>query len=115
MLIAEEEARVRRALYFFLKEQPELTIVGETAEVRPLLRLAQVTSPDVILLDWNLPGCIPELLASLRRVNDGLRVIILGRHLDDRPATLAAGADAFICKGDAPQVLQATLQNWNTE
>lgn len=111
VLLAEGQTRVRRALHFFLKEQPGLIIVGETSEMKSLLRQVNVTYPDVVLLDWDLPGCAPtEVLQVLRQANHRLRVIALSSDTEVRYTALAAGANGFICKYDPPQVLLAALQ-----
>jgi DNA-binding NarL/FixJ family response regulator len=112
VLLAGGQAKVRWALHFFLKEQPGLIPVGETSEVETLLNQVTTTGADVVLLDWELPGYAPaELLAKLHQMNQRLWVVILSDHPDVRPAALAAGADAFICKNDPPQVLLAALQS----
>lgn len=109
VLVVEGQPKVRRALRFFLKEQPGLIPVGEISELETLLSQIRTTSPDVVLLDWELLGCTPtEWLATLRQVGHPLWVV-LSHHPDIRETALAAGADDFICKSDPPQMLLAAL------
>lgn len=109
VLLAANQTKVRRALRFFLKAQPGLLIVGETAEARFLFEQVEVTCPEVVLLDWDLPGCTPALLTKL--YNHSLWVIVLSSRPEVQSIVLAAGADAFISKSDSPQQLQVVLQN----
>ncbi len=112
VLLAEGQAKVRRALHFFLKAQPGLTLVGATSEMGSLLQQIKAARPDVVLLDWELPDNRPTaLLTLLRQANPTLWVISLSSQPDSRSAALAAGANGFVCKGDPPQVLLAALQD----
>jgi amidohydrolase len=105
---------VRRALHFFLKAQPGLNLVGETSAAESLLGQVEATRPEVVLLDWELPGCIPaEVLKELRQANHRLRVIALTRDAEAQYAALAAGANGFISKSDPPQMLLVALQAVN--
>jgi DNA-binding NarL/FixJ family response regulator len=72
---------------------------------------AQAQHPDLILLEWELPGQPGEgLLAELGTLNDGSRVVVLSRQPEARQAALAAGAEAFVSKADAPDKLLAALR-----
>lgn len=109
VLVVEGQPKVRRALRFFLKEQPNLIPVGELSEVNTLLSQIRATNPDIVLLDWELLGRTPtEWLATLRQASQPVWVV-LSHHPDVREIALAAGADGFICKSDPPQMLLAAL------
>ena len=119
VFLADDQAKVRSALRLLLDQEPGFHVVGEAAETEDLLAQVKVTNPDLILLDWELPdhsvpysladsGC--RLLSSLHTYYPGLRVIALSGQLEAHQAALAAGADAFVSKGDPPERLLATLR-----
>ena len=118
IFIADDEAKVRSALRLLLEHELELSVVGEAAEVQGLLTQVEVSQPDLMLLDWELPdlsgansatGSGSRLLAALRARCPCLTVIALSGRLEARQAALAAGADAFVSKGDPPKQLLSTL------
>lgn len=56
VFLADDQAKVRAALRLLLEQEPGLSVVGEVTEAKDLLAQVQVTQPDVVLLDWELPG-----------------------------------------------------------
>ena len=112
VLLADDQPNVRSALRLLLEQEMGLREVGEASDVSVLLSQVETNCPDLVLLDWELPGSKNiELLPSLRAKCPKLFVIVLSGHPEARQAALSAGADAFIGKGDPPKVLLATLRD----
>ncbi len=109
VLIADDQPQVRSALRLLLKQQPGMTVVGEAGDAEQALELAAAHQPDLVLLDWELPDRGGAVLAELRVVRPGLVVVALSSHPEARWAALAAGANAFVSKGDPPDRLLATI------
>jgi len=94
------------AIDLLLREEPGLNVVGVARETKSLLALLRVVRPGVLLLDWVLSGQpLTDVLAKILEWPDRPKIIVLGTIDDDREAILAAGADAFVVKGEAPQQL----------
>lgn len=111
ILLADDQKKVCSALQLLLGLEPGVEIVGETAEARHLLQQVEQTLPDVILLDWELPGFSPNgLLHRLHALFPGLKVIALSGRPEARQAALEAGVDAFVSKCDPPDRLLAALR-----
>lgn len=111
VLLADHHSEVRWALRTAIKEEPRLVVVGEATEAEALLSEAQALRPDLILLEWELPGRpVEELLSTLYALNNGCQVIILSRQPECETAALEAGADAFVSKAAAPEELLAALR-----
>lgn len=111
VFLADDQAEVRSALRLLLEQEAEVIIVGEAAAAEPLLGQIAAAHPDVILLDWELPGCTqPGWLAGLRTGCPDLRVVALSGRPEARAASLASGVTAFVSKGEAPERLLAVLQ-----
>ena len=117
ILIADDQTKVRFALRVLLQRQPTFEVVGEATNAEELCAQVEANCPDVVLLDWELPGLTPdELLAGLRRMCPGVAVIALSGRLEARQTVLDAGAHAFVCKCDSPQqLLKAIEQCKSTE
>jgi DNA-binding NarL/FixJ family response regulator len=111
VLLADHNSQVRWALRTAIREEPGLIVVGEATEAEALLSQAQALRPDLILLEWELPGQpMEEVLSTLRASSNGCQVIILSRQPECETAALAAGADAFISKAAAPEELLTALR-----
>ena len=110
ILIAERQAATRSALSGFLQGQPGLHVVGETADSQELLDQIELTRPDLVLLDWDLPGDSGgDLIPDLRQTACQPRVIVLGVRQESAPAALDAGANKFVCKAEQPSRLLAAI------
>jgi DNA-binding NarL/FixJ family response regulator len=109
ILIADDDAEVRSALHILLKAQPDLAVVGEAANALDLLEQIEAAHPTVLILDWGVIDLAPDMLAGLRERYPTLRVIVISGRPEARSAALAAGAVAFVSKGDPPDRLLTTL------
>jgi len=110
ILVADDQPKVRFALRVLLERQPGLKVVGEAADADDLLAQIETACPDLVLLDWELPGLAGgDLLSALRGVCPDLFIIALSGRLEVRRAALEAGADAFVYKCDPPERLLAAI------
>jgi DNA-binding NarL/FixJ family response regulator len=115
ILLADEQAKVRSALRLLLEQEPGLNVVGDTADAEALLTLTKETQPDLIILDWRIPGRqAAALLSSLREICPGVALLVLSGRPEKAQEALAAGADAFVSKGDSPERLLTALRSFTT-
>ena len=111
VLVADDEANVRGALRVALTWTEEAEVIGETSAAESVLASTAEHRPDMILLDWTLPGLdTKNLVAELHRTYPGLLVVALSVRPEARTAALAAGADAFVAKVDGPAELLSTIR-----
>ena len=92
-----------RALTRLVLEK-DYDVVGEAGDGAEAIQLAPAASPDVLLLDLNMPRMGgQEALPTLRRLLDRTKIIILttGRAPHERQEALEAGADGYIVKPDS--------------
>lgn len=110
ILVADSQPRVRFALRVLLEQQPGIQVVGEATDAQGLLAQARMTSPDLVLLGWELPGLLAvDSLSALRKIRSDLLVIALSGRPEARQAALKAGANAFVSKSDPPERLLAAI------
>ena len=111
ILLADDQPRVRFALRVLLERQPGLHVVGEAVDAFGLLDQVETTSPDLVLLGWELPDLVAVgSLSALRKICSDLFVIALSGRPEARRAALDAGADAFVSKSDPPDQLLAVIE-----
>jgi len=110
ILIADDQPQVRRALRLLLEQELSANVIGEAAEAKTLLALVAAGCPDLVLLDWGLPGmAAADLLVAVREACPALAVIVLSGQPEAEEKALAAGADAFVSKADPPEQLLAAI------
>jgi DNA-binding NarL/FixJ family response regulator len=110
VFLADADQKLRWALRAAIEELPGLVVVGESGESNGLLAQVGALSPDVILLEWELPGRpAVSLLRQLRAANEHCRVIVLSRDPNRSLSAQRAGADACLSKADPPERFLAAL------
>src|SRR5438270_11397547 len=77
VLVVDDSAAVREGLRALIATDRSLRTVGEAANADEGLELARTLSPDIILLDNEMPGMNGiELLPALRRELPGTRIVM---------------------------------------
>jgi len=114
ILIAEDDESLR-ALIRLTIEVGDVEI-REVADGDAALADAQHSRPDIVLLDWSMPGRSGlEVCRELRadaRTSDATIVMITARAQEsDRRAGLEAGADRYLTKPFSPLELLDTLRD----
>ncbi len=111
ILIADDHSVVRQGLHMFLRQDPELEVVGEAADGAEALRLARQLKPDVVLMDLLMPEMDGiEATAVIRRENPDTEVVALTSILEDGSVVGAvrAGAIGYLLKDtNAAELRQA--------
>jgi DNA-binding NarL/FixJ family response regulator len=110
ILLADSQPKVRLALRVLLRRQPGLSVVAEATDAHDLLNQVTESSPDLVLLGWDLPSWTSiGSVSPLRTLRPDLSVIALSGRPEERQAALTAGADAFVSKIDPPEYLLAAI------
>lgn len=111
IVLALRQAQARLVLELVLSDEPGLTVVGTASETEGLLALARTAQPDLVLVEWDLPGRpMPEVLMVARSLPHSTHVLVLGRDSQQHQPALHAGAQAFVLVGDPPECLLAAVR-----
>ena len=110
IVLADDQADVRSALRIVIEQETEFDVVGEAEEPGKLLAQVQKEKPEMVLLDWELsPSGMADLIAVLKRLCPGVKIVALSGRPEARRAAMMAEADAFVSKGDPPERLLEVL------
>jgi len=104
VLLADDHAVVRKGLRFLLSRSPDMEVVGEAADGREAVRLAEEVKPDVIVMDIAMPQLNGiEATARIIKRNPGVGVVILSMYSDEEylVRALTAGAKGYLLKDSA--------------
>ena len=113
LLLVDDQPAVRRGLGMRLVLEPDILVVGEAGTAREALTLAQTLSPDVVLMDVEMPEMNGiEATAALRSAVSRSAIVILSIHDDmlTRRRAQAAGAVAFVEKRGTIENLLAAIR-----
>ncbi len=106
IIVADRQDRVRFALRILLERMLGQKVMGEASNASELSILAAKTNPDILLLEWELPGLDAAIvLQELRRLHPDVWVIVTSSSTGARQAALEAGANAFVNKAAPPEAL----------
>jgi len=112
VLLVDDQPIVRHALRGRFHLEPDLEVIGEASTGSEALSLAQTLTPDVVLMDIEMPQMDGiEATAALHRVVPQSAVVILSIYDDaqTRGRAQAAGAVAFVEKRGATDALLAAI------
>ena len=110
IFIADADKKLRVALQILLHQEPGMQVTGVATDAKGLLAQVEASQPDVLLLDWYLPGMpVTDLLADLQALDMPPKIVVLSVRPEVKSTALASGADAFADKSGSPEELLAYL------
>lgn len=101
ILVADDHGVLRAGLRALLNDEPDLSVVGEADSGEEALKIAKKVSPDIVLMDLNMPGMGGiEAARMMVKSHPQTRVLILTVHEDNEllKEAIKAGASGYILK-----------------
>ncbi len=123
LIIADDDAKVRSAVKLLLgQDEACWQVIAEVRNVKELLAEVRKRKPQLLLLDWELPeesigGQRPpyydlkDRIEHLRKLNPDMFILVLSSEPLVKNSALKSGANAFVSKGDPPEVFMETLNS----
>jgi DNA-binding NarL/FixJ family response regulator len=112
LLLADDEAMVRRGLRLVLEAEDDLEVVAEAADGIEAINEARRVRPDVVLMDVRMPRMDGvEACRRLVEESDTKVVVLTTFDLDEHLfAAVRAGASGFLLKASPPEELVAAIR-----
>jgi DNA-binding NarL/FixJ family response regulator len=115
ILLVDDQPLIRSGIRALLDSEDDIEVVGEAADGQAGLALARQLSPDIVLMDVQMP--IMDGIEATRRIAgderlDCARVVVLTNYgLDEYVfQALRAGASGFVLKDSNPEELLHALR-----
>ena len=108
VVIADDHPVARAGIRKFLEKEPDIQVVAEASSGEEAIELVGELSPDVLLLDMELPGMRgTEVARKLQEIKSPVRVLALSTY-DNRQyilGLLASGAAGYLIKEEVPETI----------
>jgi DNA-binding response OmpR family regulator len=110
IMIVEDDENIRQELSLLLNNA--LYQVSAVTNFHEVAKQIMVASPDLVLLDMNLPGAVGVAICKELRSNSDVPIIFVtgNNSTIDELECLQQGGDDFIAKPFKPSVLLARIQ-----
>jgi DNA-binding NarL/FixJ family response regulator len=113
VVIAEDQALVRRGTALLLSMAPDMECVGQASNGDEAVKLALVLRPDIVLMDLHMP--IKGGVAATREITfaqPNTQVLVLTTLDDDETVfeAVRAGAQAYLLKDASEEELLETIR-----
>ena len=113
ILLADDHTVIRQGLHLLLEREPAFEVVGEAADGRQAVALAEQLGPDVVVLDLAMPNLNGiEAARQITARSPTTAIVVLSMHADESYLlqALKAGARAYLLKDSADSDLIAAVR-----
>jgi len=114
VVLADDHPALRLGLRILLDREPDITVVSEADDGPTALEMSQTFTPDVLVLDCQLPGMDGAAVTSeLVRQGIPTHVVALSAYDDDRyiAGMAHAGASGYLLKNEAPSRIVSAVRS----
>lgn len=116
VLLVDDHELVRAGIRGIIESEVDLEVVGEAGHGHDAVRMAKELTPDVVLMDVNMPGMGGiEATSRIRQADPNVAIIILTVHAEAPYPNrlLEAGATGYLTKGCAASELTRAIHTVN--
>jgi DNA-binding NarL/FixJ family response regulator len=113
VFICDDNPLLREVTRLGLEQDPDLLVVGEAQDAPTAIAEIPICRPDVLLLDFSMPGMDGfEALPSLKAASPQTKIIVLSGFSADQleQRSLELGADGYVEKCTPIEALRDTVR-----
>ncbi|RPI87974.1 MAG: DNA-binding response regulator [Chloroflexi bacterium] len=108
VVLVDDHPVVRAGIKNLLERAPDIVVIGEASDGNDALKMVTDLSPDVLLLDMELPGISgSEVAQKLQKAGAQTKILALSAHDDKQyiQELLANGAAGYLVKEEVPEAI----------
>lgn len=108
VLLVDDHPVVRTGIRTLLESAPDIEVVAETSGGEEIFALLNELTPDILLLDMEMPGLSGvEVAARVKQLQSAVRVLALSAYDDEEYIRnlLHSGAAGYLTKEEAAEVI----------
>lgn len=112
VILADDHALVRRGIRRILEKTSDILVIGEAGTGAGAIHLVQELTPDVLLLDMEMPDMNGyHVTRVLRRSNFRVYILVLSACDDQHfiAEMLQAGVDGYLHKSESPAKIREAI------
>jgi len=113
ILLADDNELFREGLAHLLESQPNMIVVGRCGEGGEVMRKAEESQPDLILMKIRLPGCLgADVIRNISASLPSAKVVVLtdSEEEEDLFTAMEAGARGYLVKNAAVEDLTKSVE-----
>ncbi|GAB4212302.1 MAG: response regulator transcription factor [Synechococcales cyanobacterium] len=112
MVVVDDHPLFLEGVVQTLGSEPDIEVVAQGSSAEEAIRLSQEYLPDILLLDWGIPGTGLAAAKAVAAACPVTRIVILTASEEEEHllAALRVGAKAYILKGVAARELVRILR-----
>jgi len=111
IVLADDHALIREGLRRLIEGDAGLEVVGEAGDGLELLAVIEELRPDLAIVDISMPNLRGvEAVRRIKSSHPEVKVLILSMYREYQHQALAAGADGYLLKEDAPRELFSAIE-----
>ncbi|MEV0968466.1 response regulator transcription factor [Microtetraspora glauca] len=102
IVVVDDHPLMREGLRALVASLPDVEVVGEAGDGEAARREAQLTQPDIVIMDLHMPGTNGvDATRAILRTTPATRVLVLTMFEDDDSVfgAMRAGASGYLVKG----------------
>jgi DNA-binding NarL/FixJ family response regulator len=113
VLLVEDHEVVRAGIRLVLEREPDIEVVGEAANGKDALRMIRRLTPDVVILDIEMPVMNGfEVLQKLAEDHITVRILVLSAYMDKYfiQGVMEYGVDGCLSKSEGPEKVATAVR-----
>lgn len=112
VILADDHALVRRGIRRILEKTSDILVIGEAGTGAEAIHLVQELTPDVLLLDMEMPDMSGHHVIQVLRIRNSRVSILVLSACDDHhfiAETLREGVDDYLHKSETPAKIREAI------
>jgi len=117
ILLVDDHELVRTGIRRIIDDVRGMKVIGEAQSGEDAVKWCRSNTPDVVLMDINMPGIGGvDAMHKILRINEDIKIIMLTIHTENPfpSKVMQAGASGYLSKGAAPDEVLSAIRSVNS-